>query len=115
MPFKKSRNWKEELTGYCVCFNKFPEHIEDPCGEQSCPARPLRTLMCQKGAPGKREFMTALLLCGCFIRKQLIGVMMDVFKMSSNTGARNIVLALEELQKKGRKITKDDDGHYLIY
>jgi len=115
MPFRKSRNWKLELTGYCACFNKFPEHIEDPCIQDSCPAKRLRSLFIQKETPGKRDFMTGLLFTGCFIRKQLINVMTDVFKMSSNTGARQIVLAIEELKKKGRKITKDDSGRYLIY
>lgn len=118
MPFVKSRDWKLELTGYCPCFNTFPEHIEDPCADSlrtACPAQKLRLLLIQKESPGKKEFMAALLFAGCFIRKQLIAVMIDVFKMKPNAAARQIVLTIKELEKKGRKVIKDDMSHYIVY
>lgn len=118
MAFVKSKNWKEEIKGYCYCLVNFPERIEDPCPttpEYKCPVQGLRKLLVQKEAPGKKEFMTSLLFAGCFIRKQLIAAMVDVFRMKPNAAARQIVLTVKELEKKGRKVTKDDSNNYVVY
>jgi len=115
MAFKKSSDWKEEIIGYCPCFNKFPNVIVDEfCTGTICPGKQLSNFLLQKEPPGKKDFMEALLRMGCFNRKQLIAVMCDVFKMKSNAGARHIVLAIERLKKRGKKVVHDDNDNYVI-
>ncbi len=115
MSFKKSTDWKEEIIGYCPCFNKFPEIVIDEfCSGNTCPGKDLRVLLVQYEPPGKKDFMTALLRIGCFNRKQLIGVMCDLFKMKPNAAARQIVLAIERLKKRGKKVVHDDLDNYVI-
>ncbi len=115
MAFKKSSDWKEEIIGYCSCFNKFPEVLCDPfCPGLACPGRQLRDFLLASEPAGKKDFMEALLRIGCFNRKQLIGVMCDVFKMKPNAAARQIVLATERLKKRGKKVVHDDNDNYVI-
>lgn len=114
MAFKKTRDWKEEVLGYCPCFVKFPIVIEKICTETGCPANQFRLFLTQKESPGKKDFMEALLRIGCFNRKQLIGVMRDLFKMKPNAGARQIVLAIDRLKKRGKRVIHDDLDNYVI-
>jgi hypothetical protein len=115
MAFKKSSDWKEEVAGYCPCFNKFPVVETDAfCPGNACPAKDLRDFLLRQEQPGKKDFMTALLRIGCFNRKQLIAVMCDVFKMKPNAAARQIVLATERLKKRGKKVVHDDNDNYVI-
>ncbi len=115
MAFKKSSDWKEEIIGYCPCLIKFPEIVVDEfCPGKGCPGKDLRDFLLQKEPPGKKDFMTALLRVGCFNRKQLIAVMCDLFKMKPNAAARQIVLAIERLKKRGKKVVHDDNDNYVI-
>jgi hypothetical protein len=115
MAFKRSSDWREEVTGYCPCFNKFPDILVDPfCPGLVCPGRQLRDFLLAQEPPGKKDFMTALLRIGCFNRKQLIAVMCDLFAMKPNAAARQIVLAIERLKKRGKKVYHDDNDNYVI-
>lgn len=119
MSFHPSKSWKEELRGYCACFSDSKHAFGLSLAENDCsvcPAAGVKRLFLSKEKPTQTELVTEFLRTGNFKRKQLIGLLTDMYLISSNTAATRVAAILRPFREKSNSLhlQADAEGRYLI-
>jgi len=109
-------SWTERLHNYCSCFAQFPGQPFNThyCNEK-CPALPLRRQLQENGAPQKSVFTENLILTGAFSRKEIIGILEQLFKIQYNTASGKVEAARRSLRYKKYNVFKTDDGRLVAH
>lgn len=110
--YVKASNWRTELENYCPCFSHFP--ILPPECDGLCNANRLRELLLQRTPPKIYEVVMAMMECRTFGRKQIISMLVELYKIKPNAANRNVDLALKRLNDDGKKAIIDSHGKYII-
>lgn len=109
-------NWTERLKNYCSCFATFPAGAFQThyCNEK-CPALRLRKQLQESKGPKKSEFTENLILTGAFTRKEIIGILEQLFKIQYNTASGKVEAARQNLRHHNYHTYKTDDGRLIAH
>jgi hypothetical protein len=109
-------DWKERLKGYCSCFATFPAgNFDTHFCDAKCPALQLRRQLQENKAPQKSVFTENLILVGSFSRKEIIGILEQLFKVQYNTASGKVDAAKRNLRYNKYRVFKTDDGRLVAH
>ena len=108
-------SWQTRLTGYCACFNKFPQSIDTHYCDAKCPALGLRRQLQDNKEPQKSVFTENLILTGAFSRKEVIAILIDLFKIKFYTASGKVDAARRNLRYNKYHVFKTDDGRLVAH
>ena len=126
--FQPTRDWKEEVKGYCPCFsnsNNYLGCIAGTCPNRAgllnyktgCHAYHFKCCLLSAPTPKKSEFVLALLRMGCFTRKQLFIAIQEIYKARYSQAESAVESCLRNISHekvKGFYIYTDDEHRYRL-
>jgi hypothetical protein len=118
--FKATRDWREDLNGYCQCFSntKGPFYVtQEACPDTNlCPAATLKILFNGTDKPSQPVLLRAMVETGTFTYKQLVGVLQTLYKLPAETAQVRVSTILRGIVKKEpkMKLAKDDTSRYVL-